>query len=98
MRRWAAPAVVAALAVVAAGCLGGGSQDATLSASDALAQARSDGFVDPKRARSVAWRCDGKTWNQARPADVRTDAHYVVSNYDVVFACRRGPTTRPGSR
>jgi hypothetical protein len=46
MRRWAAPAVVAALAVVAAGCLGGGSQDATLSASDALAQARSDGFVD----------------------------------------------------
>ena len=53
MRRWVAPAVVAALGVVAAGCLGG-SQHATLSASDALAQARNDGFVNPKRGRPVA--------------------------------------------
>ena len=91
MRRWAAPAVVAALGVVAAGCLGAGSQHATLSASDALAQARKDGFVNPKHVRSVAWRCDGKTWDQARPDAVGADAHFVVSNYDLVFDDRRAP-------
>ena len=83
--------MVAAVGLVAAGCLGGGSQHATLSASDALAQARKDGFVNPKHVRSVAWRCDGKTWDQARPDDVGTDAHFVVSNYDLVFDDRRVP-------
>jgi len=91
MRRWAAPAVVAALGVVAAGCLGGGSQHATLSATDALAQARKDGFVNPKHVRSVAWRCDGKTWDQARPDAVGADAHFVVSNYELVFDDKRVP-------
>jgi hypothetical protein len=91
MRRWAAPAVVAALGVFAAGCLGAGSQHATLSASDALAQARKDGFVNPKHVRSVAWRCDGKTWDQARPDAVGADAHFVVSNYELVFDDKRVP-------
>jgi hypothetical protein len=91
MRRWAAPAVVAALALVVAGCLGGGSQRATLSATDALAQARKDGFVNPKHVRSVAWRCDGKTWDQARPDAVGADAHFVVSNYELVFDDKRVP-------
>jgi len=90
MRRWVAPAVVAALGVVAAGCLSS-SQHATLSASDALAQARNDGFVNPKRGRPVAWRCDGKAVNQARPDDVGTDTQYVVSNYDLVFDDKRVP-------
>lgn len=45
MRRSVGPAVLAALGAVAAGCLGGESHHPTLSASDALAQARSDGFV-----------------------------------------------------
>jgi len=91
MRRWAAPAVVAALALVVAGCLGGGSQRAMLSATDALAQARKDGFVNPKHVRSVAWRCDGKTWDQARPDAVGADAHFVVSNYELVFDDKRVP-------
>ncbi len=91
MRRWVGLAVLAILGAVAAGCLGGGSQHTTLSASDALAQARADGFAKPKRVGSVAGRCDGETWDQARPDEVGTDAHFVVSNYDLVFDDKRVP-------
>ena len=91
MRRWADVAALAALAALAGGCLGGGSQHATLSASDALAQARADGFVNPRRVRSVAWRCDGKTWDQARPGEAGPGGHFVVSSYDVVFDDKRVP-------
>ena len=53
MRRWAGWVVVSALGAVAAGCLGGDGHHGTLSASEALAQARKDGFVRPSRVTAV---------------------------------------------
>lgn len=49
MRRWAGLAVLAVLGAVTAGCVGDASHHPTLSAKEALAQARSDGFVRPVR-------------------------------------------------
>ena len=49
---------LAVIAAVATGCMGGGSHHATLSASDALAQARGDEFVKASRAkRPPTYRC-----------------------------------------
>jgi hypothetical protein len=57
MRSWAGLAVVAALGAVAAGCMGGG-HHGTLSANDALTQARSDEFVKGSIAkRPPTYRC-----------------------------------------
>jgi hypothetical protein len=47
MRHWVG---LAAVVVLSAGCVGGISHHATLSASEALAQARADGFVRPAQA------------------------------------------------
>jgi len=57
MRRWAGLAVGAALGAVAAGCMEGG-HHGTLSANEALAQARSDEFVKGSIAkRPPTYRC-----------------------------------------
>jgi hypothetical protein len=84
MRRWVWLAVLATLGVVAAGCLGGGSQHATLSPSDALAQARGDGFVKPHRGPGQSWHC-------ARPSE--SDSPAYRPNYSVSFGDKRVPPT-----
>jgi hypothetical protein len=82
MRRWAGLAVVATLAAVAAGCLGSGSQHATLSANDALAQARNDGFVNPKRGPGQSWHCVPPSESDALP---------YRPNYSLTFGDKRVP-------
>src|SRR3954447_10717194 len=51
MRRWAGLSALAAIGAAAAGCMGGGSHHSALSASAALAQARSDDFARPVQSR-----------------------------------------------
>jgi hypothetical protein len=76
---------VATLAAVAAGCMGGGSHR-TLSASEALARARADGFVRARRQDSpVAWWCDPKAARPGAPGQ----AHYVAPTYAVMFDDKR---------
>jgi hypothetical protein len=88
MRRWVGLAVLAIPGVVAAGCMGGGSQHATLSATDALAQARDDGLVKPERASGQSWHC-------ARPSE--TDAPAYRPNYAFSFGDKRVPPTSGNS-
>lgn len=58
MRRSIGLAALAAVAAVGAGCLGGGGHHGTLSAQKALAQARSDEFVNVSIAeRPPTYRC-----------------------------------------
>jgi len=82
MRHWVGLAVFAILGLVAAGCLGGGSQHATLSAGDALAQARGDGFVKPHRGPGQSWHC-------ARPSE--SDAPSYRPSYSLSFGDERVP-------
>ena len=83
MRRWFGLAAVATLGAVAAGCMGGGSHHGTLSAADALAQARDDGFVNPRRGPAQSWHCD------AKPSE--SDSPPARPNYGVVFDDKRVP-------
>ena len=62
--------------------MGGGSQHATLTAADALAQARRDGFVKPKRGPGQSWHC-------ARPSE--SDSLPLRPNYSLVFGDKRVP-------
>ena len=51
---------LASVMVLAAGCMGRDSHHSTLSASDALAQARADGFVRPVRdTQPPSYKCVG---------------------------------------
>src|SRR6266508_5134191 len=88
MRRLVVLAVVAALVAVAVGCVGGGSQHVTLSARDALAQAREDGCVKVSRqAHPEAWWCD----RRAARSDVPGWTHYVTPNYAIHVEDKRVP-------
>jgi hypothetical protein len=62
--------------------MGGGSQHATLSAGDALANARDDGFVKPHRGPGQSWHC-------ARPSE--SDAPASRPSYSVSFGDKRVP-------
>src|SRR5512144_1816141 len=74
---------VASVLVLAAGCMGGASHHATLSADEALAQARADGFVKPRQdAHPVSWQCDGTTSSTAAlsAGDVRRPTYVIAFN------------------
>jgi len=62
--------------------LGSGSQHATLSANDALAQARNDGFVNPKRGPGQSWHCVPPSESDALP---------YRPNYSLTFGDKRVP-------
>jgi hypothetical protein len=92
MRRWVGLAVLAILGAVAAGCTGGGGHHATLSASEALAQARKDGFVRPRRDSAPAsWYCEARYSDQGPPTPTGRYANYVRPSYALGFNDRRVP-------
>jgi hypothetical protein len=94
MRRRVGLAAVAALGAVAAGCLGGGGHHGTLSASDALAQARSDEFVKASIAtRPPTYRCAGRAFELGTSTSGRY-AGYVRPTYQLAIddsRVRNGP-------
>jgi len=90
MRRWVGLAVLAILWVVAAGCMGGATHHGTLSAKDALTQAREDGFVKPTRVHPGSWQCDGKTTSLGSGTSSGTDV-FVRPTYALTFGDRRVP-------
>jgi len=72
--------------------MGGGSHHATLSATDALAQARADGFVNPKRdAQPASWRCDRRSWDIGPTKPSGRYANYVRPSYALGFNDKRVP-------
>jgi hypothetical protein len=92
MRRRVGLAAVAALGVVATGCMGGGSHHGTLSATDALAQARRDGFVKAMRqAQPPSWLCDRNDARIGPAAPSGRFADYVRANYAIMFEDTRVP-------
>jgi hypothetical protein len=92
MRRIGPWAALAAVAVVATACLGGASHHPTLSANEALAQVRNDGFVTPKRdSAPPSWRCDGRTSDQGPTQPAGRYADYVRPSYALGLTDRRIP-------
>jgi hypothetical protein len=93
MRRWVGLAAVAAIGAAAGGCVGGGSHQATLSASDALAKARADGFVRPTRdMQPPSYKCDGHFVDVGPTQTTGRYADYVRPSYALEFSDRRVPT------
>src|SRR6266545_705345 len=83
-----------ALGAVAAGCMGGGSQHGTLSANDALAQARKDGFVKPERdTQPASWLCDRKSARMGPTTPSGNFANFVRPSYVLRFEDARVPAT-----
>jgi hypothetical protein len=92
MRRSFGLAAVAALGAVAAGCLSGASHQGTLSATDALAQAREDGFVKARRlAQPPSWLCGRRYTSLGPTAPSGKFAEYVRPNYVINFTDKRVP-------
>jgi hypothetical protein len=89
MRRWAVLAALAGLGAVAAGCLGGGGH-ATLSAGQALAQARSDGFQRSVLARRPATYLCGERRFQTGISTSGRDAGYTRPTYQFEVNGSRG--------
>ncbi len=76
--------------VVLAGCIGGASHHATMSASQALAQARADGFVRPALDRELlSYKCDGHFIDVGPPQTTGRYADYVHPSYALGFSDRR---------
>ena len=93
MRRWVGLAGLATLGAVAAGCMSGGSPHGTLSASDALAQARKDGFLKPARvSRPPVYECSRHRFERAVTSSGRF-SEYRRPSYALVFTDRHVPVT-----
>jgi len=70
--------------------MGGATHHGTLSAKDALTQAREDGFVKPTRVHPGSWQCDGKTASLGSGTSSGTDV-FVRPTYALTFGDRRVP-------
>ena len=100
MRTWVGSAVLAALGAVAAGCMGGGGHHPTLSASDALAQARSEGFVRSVRAKQPPTYLCAEHQFQVGSSTSGRDAGYTRPSYQLAVNNPRrhaGPGNAPRS-
>lgn len=83
---------LASVMVLAAGCMGEDSHHSTLSASDALAQARADGFVRPVRdTQPPSYKCVGHFVDVGPPQPTGRYAGYVRPSYALAFNDRRVP-------
>lgn len=70
--------------------MGGGSHHGTLSAKDALARARDDGFVKPALGPPGTWHCT-RTSGGFGPATSSRDGKTVRPTYALTFGDRRVP-------
>jgi hypothetical protein len=83
-----------AVTAVAAGCAGGGSgSDSTLTAAQALRQARTDGFTGAGHGPPESWQCSARTTKIGPPQPTGRYANYKRSMYAIEFGDRRVPPT-----
>jgi hypothetical protein len=90
--------VLAALGLVAAGCMGGGSSHGTLSAKDAIAQVREDGFVKVQRdTQPASWLCHRNFSRLGPTTPAGKFADYVRPSYVLRLEDARVPATADNS-
>jgi hypothetical protein len=88
------PGTLAALALVAvaAGCFGGsGASHRTLTAAEALHQARADGFTRVSRPAGQSWRCRSRLVETGPRTTVGQYASYRRATYALQFGDKRLP-------
>jgi hypothetical protein len=87
--------LLAGLAVTAAtaGCAGGGSGPSTLTATQALHQARTDGFTRAGRGPSESWRCTSRATKVGPAQTTGPYSKYRRPVYTIEFGDRRAPPT-----
>jgi hypothetical protein len=92
MRAVAILAPAGAVLIAAAACVGGSSSHATLTAAQAIAQARADGFADAvRRPPAESWRCAP---HEIATGPVQTTGRYAKYTrpvYSIEFGDKRAP-------
>jgi hypothetical protein len=82
-----APIAAVALVAVAAGCFGGsGASARTLTASEAVHEARADGFSRVSRSAGASWRCGARSADTGPTTTVGQYASYRRASYALQFA------------
>lgn len=90
MARWTCIGIVAGV-LAAAGCAGGSDRHATLTASQALHQARADGFVRVRSGPNGSWRCAPHEFDIGPAQTTGRYSRYARPVYSVEFGDTRAP-------
>jgi hypothetical protein len=88
---WWTRAGLIAAALAATGCAGGSSSHVAMTATQAIHQARADGFVDVGRRRAGSWRCAPHAFGVGPAQTTGRYSDYARPVYSVEFGDRRAP-------